>query len=170
MLLKIQDVGEFLRKSFDSLEHMAKVSVTMKKEIYISTSLQPYIVNTAKTLDLINKFDLVPPSKDLFNNFELKFLKDAPSYAQQQENKPAFNVPVVDVDQSAEKIQEKKATGFYWAEPVEHLVMRGPGLLPDATEVPANAVIPIRPALVKKDLLNKFMSQSKSETNLNTPS
>jgi sugar-specific transcriptional regulator TrmB len=87
MLLKIQDIGEFLRKSFNSLEHMAKVSVNMKKEIYILTSLQPYIVDTGKTLDLINKFDLVPPSKDIYNNFELKFLKEAPTYAQQSEPK-----------------------------------------------------------------------------------
>ena len=80
MLLKVKEIGEFLRKSFDQLEHMAKVSVTMKKEIYISKSLSPFIVNTSNTLDLINKFEMVPPTKELFNNFELKFLKEAPAF------------------------------------------------------------------------------------------
>lgn len=82
MLLHIKDIGEWMRTSFDQLEHMAKVSVTMKKELYISKSLSPFIVNTSNTLDLINKFEMVPPSKELFNNFELKFLKEAPAFNQ----------------------------------------------------------------------------------------
>jgi hypothetical protein len=81
MLLKIQDIGEFLRKSFEQLERMAKSSLSMKKEIYISSQLKPYIVNTSKSLELVNKFEMVPPSKDLYNNFELKFLKDKPTFA-----------------------------------------------------------------------------------------
>lgn len=55
----------------------------MKKEIYISQSLRPFIVNTAGTLDLINRFEMIPPSKDIFNNFELKFLKAGPAFAEQ---------------------------------------------------------------------------------------
>jgi len=80
MLLKIQDIGEFLRKSFEQLERMAKSSITMKKEIYISSQLKPYIVNTSESLSLVNKFQMMPPTKELFNNFELKFLKDMPTF------------------------------------------------------------------------------------------
>ena len=69
---------------------MAKVSVTMKKEIYISGSLRPFIVNTVGTLDLINQFEMIPPSKEIFNNFELKFLKEGPAFAEQVANSPAL--------------------------------------------------------------------------------
>ena len=54
----------------------------MKKEFYISKKLTPYILNTQKTIDIVNKFEMVPPSKDIFNTFELKFLKDKQTHAE----------------------------------------------------------------------------------------
>lgn len=32
-------------------------------------------LNTAKTLELIKKFEMIAPPNEQFNNFELKFLK-----------------------------------------------------------------------------------------------
>jgi len=60
---------------------MAKGSVQLKTEIYISNKLRPFIVNTTRTLELVNKFEMVPPTKELFNNFELKFLRDGNTHA-----------------------------------------------------------------------------------------
>jgi len=53
--------------------------------MFISTKLKPYIVNTSKTVDMVNKFEMVPPTKDLYNSYELKFLKDIPTYAEEIE-------------------------------------------------------------------------------------
>lgn len=54
----------------------------MKKDIYISDKLRPFIVDTKKSLSLVNQFEMVPPSKEMFNNFELKFLQVKPTYVE----------------------------------------------------------------------------------------
>ena len=82
LLVKVSDVSEFIKRSFDKLEKMANSGITLKKEIYISDKLRPYIVDTKKSVSLVNTFEMVPPSKDVFNNFELKFLQKLPTHAE----------------------------------------------------------------------------------------
>jgi hypothetical protein len=55
---------------------MCKSGLTMKDEIYISDKLTPYIVDTKQSLAIVNLFEMVPPSKEIFNVFDLKFLKE----------------------------------------------------------------------------------------------
>lgn len=63
---------------------MANSGITLKKDIYISDKLRPYIVDTKKSVSIVNTFEMVPPSKDTFNNFELKFLQKLPTHAEQK--------------------------------------------------------------------------------------
>ena len=83
-MVKISDVSEFIRRSFDKLEKMATSGITLKKDIYISDKLRPFIVDTKKSLTLVNQFEMVPPSKELFNTFELKFLQNKPTHVEQK--------------------------------------------------------------------------------------
>ncbi len=71
LLVKVGDISEFIKRSFNKLEKMATSGITMKKEIYISDKLRPFIVDTKKSLSLVNQFEMVPPSKEMFNNFDL---------------------------------------------------------------------------------------------------
>ena len=80
--MKVSDVSEFIKRSFDKLEKMANSGIVMKKDIYISDKLRPFIVDTKKSLSLVNQFEMVPPSKEMFNNFELKFLQVKPTYVE----------------------------------------------------------------------------------------
>ena len=82
LLVKVSDISEFIKRSFDKLEKMANSGITMKKEIYISDKLRPFIVDTKKSLSLVNQFEMVPPSKEMFNNFELKFLQNKPTHVE----------------------------------------------------------------------------------------
>ena len=77
LLMNVEDVGEFINRSFDKLEKLARSNVEMRKDIYISDKLRPYIIDTKNSLKLVNQFEMVPPSKELFNPFELRFLKEA---------------------------------------------------------------------------------------------
>ncbi len=77
LLINVEDVGEFINRSFDKLEKLARSNVEMRKDIYISDKLRPYIIDTKNSLKLVNQFEMVPPSKELFNPFELRFLKEA---------------------------------------------------------------------------------------------
>jgi len=76
VLVKVSDISEFIWRSFDKLEKMCKSGLTMKDEIYISDKLTPYIVDTKQSLAIVNLFEMVPPSKEIFNVFDLKFLKE----------------------------------------------------------------------------------------------
>ena len=80
--MKVSDVSEFIKRSFDKLEKMANSGIVMKKDIYISDKLRPFIVDTKKSLSLVNQFEMVPPSKEMFNNFELKYLQVKPTYVE----------------------------------------------------------------------------------------
>lgn len=81
-MVKVSDVSEFIKRSFDKLEKMANSGIVMKKDIYISEKLRPFMVDTKKSLSLVNQFEMVPPSKEMFNNFELKFLQVKPTYVE----------------------------------------------------------------------------------------
>lgn len=76
VLVKFEDIAEFIKRSFDKLEKMASSSLTQKKEIYIDDKLKPLILDTKKSMLLVNQFEMVPPSKEMFNVFDLKFLRN----------------------------------------------------------------------------------------------
>lgn len=82
LLVKIVDVSEWIKHSFERLERMARDNVLYRKEIYISDKLKPFIIDTKNSLKLVNEFEMVPPSKDMFNPFELRFLKEEKTFAQ----------------------------------------------------------------------------------------
>lgn len=84
VLVKVGDISEFIKRSFDKLEKICQSGLTMKDEIYISDKLSPYIVDTKQSLAIVNLFEMVPPTKDIFNNFDLKFLKQKMTFAQSQ--------------------------------------------------------------------------------------
>ena len=46
ILVKVTDIGEFMKRSFDKLERQCEGGLTMKNEIYISDKLTPYIIDT----------------------------------------------------------------------------------------------------------------------------
>ncbi len=54
LLINVEDVGEFINRSFDKLEKLARSNVEMRKDIYISDKLRPYIIDTKNSLKLVN--------------------------------------------------------------------------------------------------------------------
>ena len=76
ILVKIVDVNEFVKRSFDRLEKMAVDSVQMRKQVYISSKLKPFVIDTSDSLALVNKLKMLPPTKETFNIFQMRFLKD----------------------------------------------------------------------------------------------
>ena len=46
-----------------------------KKGISITSDLKPFIVDTKKAVLMINQFEMIPPSKEAYNAFDLKFLR-----------------------------------------------------------------------------------------------
>lgn len=75
VLVKIEDVSEFIKRSFEKLEKMATSSLDQKKGIAITNELKPYIVDTKKAILMINQFEMIPPGKEAYNAFDLKFLR-----------------------------------------------------------------------------------------------
>lgn len=84
ILVKISDISEFVRRSFEKLEKQCQSGLAMKDDIYISDKLTPYIVDTRQSIQIVNMFEMKPPSKEIFNVFDLKFLKQKPTHAQTQ--------------------------------------------------------------------------------------
>ena len=75
VLLKINDVSSFMHKSFVEMEKMTKNELQQKAEIYIQPNFRPMYLNTSRAFDLINNLEMIKGNNDIFNNFELKFLK-----------------------------------------------------------------------------------------------
>ena len=73
--MKIEDISEFIKKSFEKLEKMAGSSLDQKKVITITSDLKPFIVDTKKAVLMINQFEMIPPTKEAYNAFDLKFLR-----------------------------------------------------------------------------------------------
>lgn len=76
IIVQIEDISEFIKKSFDQLEKIARSSLGVKKDLVISKELRPYILDTNKSMQLVNQFEMVVPSKESYNAFDLKFLRD----------------------------------------------------------------------------------------------
>ncbi len=70
---------------------MAKDCVTLRKEIYISHKLKPFVVDTTNSLKVVNAFEMVPPSKEIFNAFGMRFLRAEKTFAEQQLKKELAN-------------------------------------------------------------------------------
>lgn len=77
MLLKIADVSTFMHKSFVEMEKMTKNELQHKTEIFIQPSFRPMYLDTSKAADLVNSLQMIKGDNSIFNNFELKFLKQA---------------------------------------------------------------------------------------------
>lgn len=48
--MKVVDVSEFIKRSFERLERMASQNVSLRTDIYISNKLRPYVLDTSKTI------------------------------------------------------------------------------------------------------------------------
>jgi hypothetical protein len=58
------------------MEKMTKNELQQKSEIYIQPNFRPMFLNTSKSIDFINRLEMIKGNNDIFNNFELKFLKE----------------------------------------------------------------------------------------------
>jgi len=55
-------VTTFLLKSFTDLDIITKNQIAQKSEIYIHPSFKPLTLNVKKAIEIVNKFEMVPPS------------------------------------------------------------------------------------------------------------
>jgi hypothetical protein len=116
LLVKIVDVNTFIRRAFERLETMAEQNVKVREEIFISDKLKPYVVDTSNSLQVVNALEMIEPTPDIFNPFNMRFLKDAQTYAQQlmikekkRKEKLAAEKAAADQDGAVEK-EESTAT------------------------------------------------------------
>ena len=77
LLVKIVDVNTFIKRSFERLETMAEKNVKVREEIFISDKLKPYVVDTSNSLQIVNELEMIEPSHEVFNPFNIRFLKNA---------------------------------------------------------------------------------------------
>ena len=109
VLLKVNDVSQFMHKSFVEMEKMTKNELQQKSEIYIQPNFRPMYLNTTKALDFINKLEMVKGNNDIFNNFELKFLKkqeEDKNYARRQLEEHMRAEDEVEMDQEEAEAAE----------------------------------------------------------------
>lgn len=66
ILAKIHDISQFISKSIDDLEKIAKAKGFDKQTAYVAKDLKPLTLNVSKAYDIIGKFNMVPqrPRKD----------------------------------------------------------------------------------------------------------
>ena len=67
VLAKIHDISQFISKSIDDLEKIAKVKGFDKQSNFVSKELKPLTLNVSKAYEIISKFNMVaqkPLSKD----------------------------------------------------------------------------------------------------------
>lgn len=62
ILQKANDVTSFLHKSFTDLDIITKNQIAQKSEIYIHPSFKPLTLNVKKAIEIVGKFEMVPPS------------------------------------------------------------------------------------------------------------
>ena len=62
ILQKANDVTTFLHKSFTDLDIITKNQIAQKSEIYIHPSFKPLTLNVKKAIEIVNKFEMIPPS------------------------------------------------------------------------------------------------------------
>lgn len=52
----------FMHKSFTDLDIITKNQIGQKSEIYIQPSFRPLTLNVRKAIEIVNKFQMVPPT------------------------------------------------------------------------------------------------------------
>ena len=62
ILQKASDVTTFLHKSFTDLDIITKNQIAQKSEIYIHPSFKPLTLNVKKALEMVSKFEMLPPN------------------------------------------------------------------------------------------------------------
>ena len=62
ILQKANDVTTFLHKSFTDLDIITKNQIAQKGDIYIHPSFKPLTLNVKKAIEIVNKFEMIPPS------------------------------------------------------------------------------------------------------------
>ena len=63
VLQKIHDISQFISKSIDDLEKIAKAKGYDKNTVYITPELKPMTLNVSKAYEIIGKFNMVPKGK-----------------------------------------------------------------------------------------------------------
>lgn len=61
ILQKANDVTTFLHKSFTDLDLITKNQISQKGDIYIHPSFKPLTLNVKKAIEIVNKFEMIPP-------------------------------------------------------------------------------------------------------------
>ena len=61
ILQKANDVTTFLHKSFTDLDIITKNQIAQKGDIYIHPSFKPLTLNVKKAIEIVNKFEMIPP-------------------------------------------------------------------------------------------------------------
>ena len=62
VLTKITEVSEFIQKSVENLEQIAKAKGFDKADTQIDSSLTPLSLNVEKVISIIAKFNMLPPA------------------------------------------------------------------------------------------------------------
>lgn len=62
ILQKASDVTTFLHKSFTDLDIITKNQIAQKSEIYIHPSFKPLTLNVKKAIEMVSKFEMLPPN------------------------------------------------------------------------------------------------------------
>lgn len=60
ILAKIHDISQFISKSIDDLEKIAKAKGFDKQTNFVTKDLKPLTLNVAKAYEIIGKFNMVP--------------------------------------------------------------------------------------------------------------
>jgi len=62
ILQKATDMTTFMHKSFTDLDIITKNQISQKSEIYIQPAFRPLTLNVRKAIEIVNKFQMVPPT------------------------------------------------------------------------------------------------------------
>lgn len=60
VLAKIHDISQFISKSIDDLEKIAKAKGFDKNSNFVTKDLKPLTLNVSKAYEIIGKFNMVP--------------------------------------------------------------------------------------------------------------
>jgi len=60
ILAKIHDISQFISKSIDDLEKIAKAKGFDKTTNFVTKDLKPLTLNVTKAYEIIGKFNMVP--------------------------------------------------------------------------------------------------------------
>ena len=52
----------FMHKSFADLDSITKSQISQKAEIYVDPTFRPLTLNVRKAIEIVNKFQMVPPT------------------------------------------------------------------------------------------------------------